>query len=151
MPDVRTSLTIAAPPERVWAVLTDFAAYPQWNPVISQVQLAALRAGAALRFRIKMEGAPELGFAAKIVRCEPNRELRWKGGAPLVPALAWGEHYFLLAPSGAGTELAGTEFIHGEHFGGALRLLMRGETHARVTRTYALFNQALKTRVESGT
>lgn len=143
MANVRTITTIAAPPERVWAVLTDFAAYPQWNAVISKMR-AELREGAAIRFRIKIEATPEIGFAARIVRCTPGRELAWRGGAPLLPALAWGEHYFQLAPGGPGTQ-----FTHGENFGGLLGLVMRGSVHARVTRTYEGFNAALKARAEA--
>lgn len=143
MTSVFTSLTIAAPPERVWSVLTDFAAYPQWNAVISKVR-TDLHAGAGIRFRIKIEATPELRFAAKLTRCEPGRELAWRGGAPLVPSLAWGEHYFRLEP-----EPGGTRFTHGEHFGGLLAMVLRGKAHARVTRTYDSFNRALKARAEA--
>lgn len=143
MSNIRTNLTIAAPPERVWAVLTDFAAYPQWNAVISRAR-AELREGGRIKFRIKIEASPELGFAARILRFTPNRELAWRGGAPLVPALAWGEHYFQLAPNGDGTE-----FTHGENFGGLLALLMRTPMRARVLRTYEGFNRALKARAEA--
>jgi hypothetical protein len=143
MTSVRTSLVVAAPPDRVWAVLTDFAAYPQWNAILSRVR-AELREGGAIRFRIKIEATPELAFAARIVRCAPGRELAWRGGAPLVPALAWGEHYFRLEPAGDGTVLT-----HGEDFGGLLALVVRGPVHARVTRTYEAFNRALKARAES--
>jgi hypothetical protein len=143
MTDVLTHLSIAAPPARVWQVLTDFAAYPQWNSVISRVR-TDLHTGAAIRFRIKIEATPELRFAARLIRCEPGRELAWRGGAPLVPALAWGEHYFRLEP-----EADGTRFTHGEHFGGLLAMVLRGKAHARVTRTYDGFNQALKARAEA--
>lgn len=143
MGNVQTIITIAAPPERVWAVLTDFDAYPQWNSVISKVR-TELRVGAAIRFRIKIEASPELGFTAKILRCAPGRELAWRGGAPLVPALAWGEHYFRLTPAGTGTQLT-----HGEDFGGLLKLVMRGAVRARVTRTYDGLNRALKARAEA--
>jgi len=143
MSHVRTIVTIAAPPARVWAVLTDFAAYPRWNPVISRVR-TELRVGAGIRFRIKIEGTPEIGLAARIVRCDPGRELAWRGGAPLVPALAWGEHYFRLAPAGDGTE-----FTHGEEFGGLLGLVVRGAAHRRVTHSYERFNHALKARAEA--
>ncbi len=143
MGNIRTTLTIAAPPERVWAVLTDFAAYPQWNSVISKAR-ADLREGGKIRFRIKIEASPELGFTARILRCVPGRELAWRGGAPLVPALAWGHHYFELKPAGDGTE-----FTHGENFGGLLALIMRGGTLGRVIRTYEGFNRALKARAEA--
>jgi hypothetical protein len=143
MPSVQTSLEIAAPPERVWAVLTDFAAYPQWTTIISQVR-TRMHEGAGIRFRIKIEATPEIGFAARIVRCAPGRELAWRGGAPLVPSLAWGEHYFRLEQGGAGTRL-----IHGEDFGGLLGLIVRGRVHARITRTYDAFNRALKARAEA--
>lgn len=143
MTSVRTSLLIAAPPERVWDVLTDYAAYPQWTSIISHAR-AQLHEGGTIRFRIKIEESPTLRFTAKILRCTPGRELAWKGGAPLIPAIAYGEHYFTLVPSGDGTE-----FIHGEHFGGLLALIIRGKNHARVTRTYDAFNKALKARAES--
>jgi len=142
--EVNTRITIAAPPERVWAVLTDFADYSRWNSVLSRVR-AELRDGGEIRFRIKIEAAPELPFTAKIVRCEPGRALAWRGGAPLVPALAWGEHFFELTPEGE----CATRLTHGERFGGLLNLLVRGSAHARVTRTYEAFNAALKARAEA--
>ena len=142
MSNVRTSIRIAAPPERVWQVLTDFAAYPEWNSVISRVR-ADLRMDGAMKFRIKIEATPELRFAAKIVRFTPGRALAWRGGAPIVPALAWGQHYFEISPVDGGSEL-----VHGEDFGGLLGLIMRGKNRDRVTRTYENFNMALKDRAE---
>ncbi len=144
MSDVRTSLTIDAPPERVWRVLTDFDAYPQWNAVIPVFRGEA-RAGATVRFRIVIEGMPAMPFTARVVRCEPGRELAWRGGAPVVPALAWGEHWFKLTPSGEGTLLT-----HGEDFGGLLALVMRTGLHGRTTRSYDALNRALKARAEAG-
>jgi hypothetical protein len=96
------------------------------------------------RFRIKIEATPELGFTAGIIRCAPGRELAWRGGAPLLPSVAWGEHYFRFAPVGEGTELT-----HGEDFGGLLGLAVRGPVHRQITRTYDAFNRALKTRAET--
>jgi hypothetical protein len=142
MHSVRTSVSIAAPPDAVWRVLTDFSAYPQWNEVIRSVRTEA-RVGAPMRFTIQIEGMRPLPLAAKIVRCAPGRELAWRGGAPIVPGLAWGEHYFELAPSGDGTQLT-----HGENFGGLLGLLVRGVAHARVVRTYEALNRAIKARAE---
>jgi hypothetical protein len=143
MSNVRTSLTIAAPPARVWRVLTDFDAYPEWNTVIQRVRAEA-HLGAPIRFAIKIEGLPPMPFAAKVSRCVEGRAFGWRGGAPLVPAVAWAEHYFLLEPSGDGTLVD-----HREDFHGALGLMMRGPMLDRVTRTYDGFNHALKARAES--
>ena len=38
MIQVETEIDIAAPPERVWEVLTDFAAFPGWNPMLPEVR-----------------------------------------------------------------------------------------------------------------
>jgi hypothetical protein len=143
MPSVHTTTFIAAPPARVWAVLTDFDRYADWNPVIPQMRAEA-RVGATARFRICLEGTPELRFVARVERCDPERAFSWRGGAPLVPALASGHHWFTLAPEGDGTRLT-----HGEDFQGLLALLVRGKTHARVTRSYDRLNAALKARAEA--
>ena len=37
MKELRSEIEIEAPTERVWGVLTDFAAYPEWNPFIRRV------------------------------------------------------------------------------------------------------------------
>jgi uncharacterized protein YndB with AHSA1/START domain len=36
--ELQTEIDIAAPAERVWRILTDFDAYPDWNPFIRKIQ-----------------------------------------------------------------------------------------------------------------
>nr|WP_255305408.1 SRPBCC family protein [Acidithiobacillus ferrivorans] len=36
MHQIETNIEITATPERVWSILMDFPAYPQWNPFISK-------------------------------------------------------------------------------------------------------------------
>ncbi len=37
MHEIKTEIEIAATPEQVWSILTDFSAYPQWNPFIRSI------------------------------------------------------------------------------------------------------------------
>ena len=34
MKEIHTEIEINAPAEKIWKVLTDFAAYPEWNPFV---------------------------------------------------------------------------------------------------------------------
>jgi hypothetical protein len=34
---VHSQTTIAASPERIWAILTDFPSYPSWNPFVKAI------------------------------------------------------------------------------------------------------------------
>jgi uncharacterized membrane protein len=60
MADATTSsITIAAPPDRVMAVIADFAAYPEWAEQINAVEvLEAGSAGRAERVRFTMDAGP---------------------------------------------------------------------------------------------
>ena len=47
--EISTGIVIEATAERVWDVLVDFAAYPQWNPFLLNVRGAA-EEGRRIRF-----------------------------------------------------------------------------------------------------
>lgn len=51
----QTSIAINAPIERVWQVMTDVAAYPQWNPFVVNIDAAGdvTMQGAAMKFTVK--------------------------------------------------------------------------------------------------
>jgi uncharacterized protein YndB with AHSA1/START domain len=36
--EIRTEITIQAKREKVWAILTDFENYPNWNPFITFIE-----------------------------------------------------------------------------------------------------------------
>jgi ribosome-associated toxin RatA of RatAB toxin-antitoxin module len=54
-----SSITIAAAPERVMAVIADFAAYPEWAEQVKKVEiLDSGEAGRASRVRFTMDAGP---------------------------------------------------------------------------------------------
>lgn len=146
MRELHTEIGIDAPPGRVWRVLTDFAAYPEWNPFVTSVRESGeLKEGARLEIVVRVPEGPTMTFKPRVLKAEPGRELRWLGTLPL-PGLFSGEHIFRLEPAGAG----GSRFLHGERFGGLLIPFMGGVLR-KTERGYRLMNEALKRRVEGGT
>jgi hypothetical protein len=137
---IETAIDIMAPPERVWSILTDFPAYPSWNPfIVSAYGKAA--AGAWLEIHIQPPGKRALMFRPTVLVAEPDRELRWRGRL-LVPGLFDGEHFFRIE------DRSGTvHFIQGETFSGLLVGLVRGTLNATRTGLEAM-NAALKERAE---
>lgn len=142
--EIRTEITIAATPDKVWAALVDFAAYPQWNPFVRSVAGEA-RQGARLVVAVAPPGGRGMTFRPQVLTAEPGRELRWRGSLP-VPGLFDGEHYFRLEPAGAGA----TRLVHGEQFSGLLVPLMARNLDGGTRNGFALMNEALKARVEAG-
>jgi hypothetical protein len=141
--EIQTEIHINASPGEVWRVLTDFGAYPEWNPFVKRVE-GELRVGARLEIFVQVPGGRGMKFKPEVLRVEAARELRWIGSLA-VPGLFNGEHIFRLEPAGAGA----TRFLHGERFTGLLIPFMGG-TLAKVERGYGLMNDALRARVEGG-
>lgn len=140
MPTLDTTEFIAAPPEKVWGILTDFESYPDWNPFIIEAS-GRLARGERLELRMRPPGGKAMTFKPRVLEVESSRELRWLGRL-LVPGLFDGEHWFRLEPSGKGTLLT-----QGERFTGVLPPLM-GKLLDRTEKGFDELNRALKARAE---
>jgi hypothetical protein len=144
--EIRTFIDIDATPERVWEVLTDLPAYPEWNPFVrsaegtfdvgSSPQLTFAPLSAALRVTVR----------PTVLEATAGRRLRFRVRfARLgVPGLFDAEHVLTLDPQAGGA----VRLWEQARFRGLLtplitRLLNRNEAGA-----FATMNDALKRRVE---
>lgn len=140
---IHTAIDIAAPPELVWDVLTDWSAYPRWNPFIVGLH-GRLSPGARLVVTVVPGGGRHFTFRPRLVELEPGRSLAWQGRMG-VPGLFDGRHYFQVEALADGA----CRLIHGEDFSGLLSPLLRGALLDGVQHGFDCMNQALKTRAQT--
>ncbi len=138
---IETAIEIAARPAAVWAVLIDFAAYPDWNPFIRRLSGEAI-VGSRLAVTVQPPGRRALTFKPTMIAAEPARELRWLGHT-LIPGLLDGEHGFLLE-----RRPTGCLFRQHETFTGILVPLFTGVLND-TERGFVAMNEALKREVET--
>lgn len=131
------SVAIAASPERVWTILVDGAAYPEWDSGVVRIE-----GQIALNEKIKVFSklSPERAFPVKVTELTPNRKLAWTGGMPL--GLFQGVRTFVLTP-----ESDGTRFTMHEDFTGPLLPLIWRKT-PDLEPVFQQFAQDLKARAE---
>ena len=137
---LETRTEIDAPPDRVWAALTDFAAYPEWNPFIPRLEGSAT-SGSRLRVTIRPPGSRAMTLRPRVTISEPDRHFAWLGHLGL-PRVFDGEHEFILEPNGRG----GTSFTQRETFRGLLVPFV-GKVLERTRRGFEAMNQSLATRM----
>jgi len=135
--EIKTQIEIAASSDRVWAVLTDTAAYPSWNPFIRKLT-GYLAAGQRLTVSL---GSGGMVFHPKVVAVLPGQRLQWNGRLWGLPGLFTGIHSFEIIPTNHGTI-----FLQSETFSGMLLWFYDAET---VRAEFAKMNRALKTRIEA--
>lgn len=139
---INTTIDIEASPQAVWDVLSDFAAYGDWNPFMDRIEGRA-EVGATLVVHMSPPGGRGMTFRPTVLAAVPGQELRWLGKLG-VGGLFDGEHSFVLTPNADGT----TRLAHGERFSGILVALFKStlkDSHAG----FETFNTALKQRVET--
>lgn len=128
---------IPAPPEVVWSVLMDTAAYTEWNPVFTSVEGTYLEGGTVQNTVVDPNGNV-LNIAAKVVTLDVNRELRQYGGY-------WGfltfDHQWLLEPADGGTLVIQHEVDQGFY--------MWFWDSSWITPSYTKVSEALRDRVMS--
>lgn len=144
MRQVQGEITIDAEAARVWAVLTDFAAYPEWNPFITRIS-GPLEVGQKLTVRMQPPGGRGITFKPTVTTVDEGRRFAWLGRL-LVPRIFDGAHEFVLS-SVAGNR---TQVIQRETFTGILVVFFR-RTLKRTSAGFDQLNEALKARVETQT
>jgi hypothetical protein len=140
---ITTSVEIDAPPARVWSVLTDLSAYPQWNPFIVAAS-GTVAAGERLSLSMALPGREPMSIKPRLLVVEPDRELRWKGRL-VIPGLFDGEHVFVLEPLEGGR----TRLDHWERFGGLLLPLAKRMIYDDTVASFHALNAALAKRASA--
>ena len=110
------AIDIAAPADKIWALLTDAAAFPRWNSTVQSIE-GQIALGGKIRVRVPL--APERVFKLKVAAFDPGRRMVWRDGmAPMFR----GERTFTLRP----TDHGAVEFSMVEVFSGLMLPMIAG-------------------------
>lgn len=139
---IRTEIRIHASAAQVWKELTDFENYPRWNPFIRRVEGEA-RPGARLRVQLEPETGISMSCRPQVVRCEPERELCWRGRF-LFSGLLDREHWFTIEKLDSGW----VRFAQHDTFSGLLPFLLGDWLEGQIRPGFERMNRALKIRAE---
>jgi hypothetical protein len=142
---LHAEVEIEATPDRIWSVLTDFAAYHDWNPFIVQATGQPVP-GTRLELQMRLSGRRPTTIRPEVLEADPARRLRWLGRL-LLPGLFDGEHTFTIQPAGPGR----TRLTQHEEFRGLLAPLVLRMIAKPTLASFHQMNQALKDRVEQPT
>lgn len=138
MKEIRAEVVIASSPQRVWRILTDFAAYPLWNVFLVRVT-GELKQGADMEIRLQLPGVKAAPYRLRVLKADAEKELRWKWDGFLK-----GEHVFTLEPVGENM----TRFTQKVEFGLLSGAFADKELTAKVEEMFGHMHRALKARCE---
>jgi hypothetical protein len=133
---------IQAPPEAIWAVLSDIEGWRAWNPIYPKAE-GALRIGAPLTLELALRDRKPQTIRPVILDWIPNEQIHWRltalGG--LVRTTRFLEIEQL-------TE-TGSIFANGEVFDGPLAPIVLRSLRGAVRHGFQTMGEALKARVEA--
>jgi hypothetical protein len=140
--EIKTEILIHATPEKVWAILTNFENYPNWNPFIKSIK-GEVKVGNKITARIEPPQGKGMTFKPKVLTFEPQKELSWLGHL-LFAGLFDGKHKFELIDNGNGT----TTFKQSEKFKGILVPFFKKSLDNKTKKGFEEMNQKLKELAE---
>jgi hypothetical protein len=138
MSSYRTSTIIRAARDRIWAVLTDAARYPEWNPTVIRLE-GSIAAGK--RIKVFADISPERAFPVTVTEFVPGERMVWTGGFPF--GVFKGLRTFVLGNAARGQ----TQFTMHEVFSGLLAPLIT-RSMPDLTESFERFAAALKAEAE---
>lgn len=136
---IETELFISAPPEKIWAAITDFEKYREWNELIPQIKGKCEKdEKVLLRLRNPDNSGRLQGFYPRIFILDENKMMGLKWRLFFIPGIFDGVHYFRLSPAGSGTL-----FTHGATYSGLLANKMRQTILKKYPANFEKMNIAL--------
>ena len=136
-----SSSTINASPEAIWLILTDGAAYPEWDSGVIRVE-GTIAPGE--KIKVVSEANPDRAFGVKVTEFDPNQRMTWSGGMPL--GLFKGVRTYSLTPQDDGS----VRFHMREEYTGPLSGMIT-KSIPDLQPSFDKFANGLKQKAESGT
>jgi hypothetical protein len=140
---IYSEITIKAPVNTVWQLLTDFKSYPDWNPFVRSLK-GIPKTGGRIEVKLQAPGGKPMVFKPKVLCFEENKELRWIGNL-LFPWIFDGEHVFHLYENTDGS----CTLQHYERFRGVLVPLLKKMLDTSTLAGFRQMNEVLKKRCET--
>jgi hypothetical protein len=141
--EIRSETVIEGTPDEVWAVLTDFDRYHEWNPGFSSASGRA-EVGQTLHLTFAKEDGKGMKMHPTVLVADPGRELRWLGRL-LMPGIFDGEHHFEIREIEPGR----VQFVQDERFRGVLVPFLRKLIEVDTAGMFEKVNTALAARVRA--
>jgi len=137
MKNYNATITIMAPAEKVWGILTDAGNYPAWDRSMDHIE-GKLALGETVKFFTKLSAQ---AFPVKVTAFEPNRKLVLTGGMPLGLFKSERTHTLTANKDGSTT-------FHTEEIFSGLMLPIFGKNIPDLTENFKNFAAALKEQAE---
>uniref|UniRef100_A0A6U1SAK4 SRPBCC domain-containing protein n=1 Tax=Cyclophora tenuis TaxID=216820 RepID=A0A6U1SAK4_CYCTE len=139
---ISSELLIDAPPEKVWAVLTDFDKLSEWSPGMIKFEGEFRKDGPAkVTFLIGVGSHTQI-FNHPLIHFDEGKMFGWS--APIPHMGMKDNHKYIVEPTDDGK----TKFIQTDQFHGQGAHLIGGMLANGALSGYVAFNRALKKRVE---
>lgn len=94
--EYRHAVVVEAPRAAIWALLTQFDRYHEWNPYITQASGTAA-VGSTVELTFRVEGGDARTEDAKILILRPQRKLEWRTRV-VAPGILEREQIFRVIP-----------------------------------------------------
>ncbi len=130
---------INATPERIWGLLTDASAYPEWNPAVLKIE-GKIAEGEKIALTSIVN--PKREFKLNVADVDAPHSMVWWDGMPL--GLFKGVRTFRLTPQEDGT----TEFFMEEVYSGLMAPLIT-KSIPDMTESFEMYANGLEAAVKA--
>ncbi|HCM27745.1 MAG: hypothetical protein A2Z99_16480 [Treponema sp. GWB1_62_6] len=142
MKSLSSEIQIGAPIDLVWKVLTDFANWKDWNPMVTRAEGDAA-VGSKLRITMRgPDGKDAMKYEANVITSSAPKSFRWRATA-MAGFMLTNDRVFELRE-----EDGRTVFTNREEFKGLMLPLFSGKMSEFVVPMLEEMNKALKAKAE---